>query len=73
MLVILAWLSLVSIFLPTLEKRYLVKDFIQECKHEVSQLMFYPLFPGYFGDYSSYVADLLHEHGLIKNLQKSQT
>ena len=32
MLVILAWLSLVSIFLPTLEKRYLVKDFIQECK-----------------------------------------
>ena len=32
MLVILAWLSLVSIFLPTLEKRYLVKDFIEECK-----------------------------------------
>ena len=42
-------------------------------KHEVSQLMFYSLFPGYFGDYSSYVSDLLHEHGVIKNLQKSQT
>ena len=32
MLVILAWLFLVSIFLLTLEKRYLVKDFIKECK-----------------------------------------
>ena len=39
MLVILAWLFLVSIFLLTLEKRYLVKDFIKECIKPVNLIL----------------------------------
>ena len=34
------------------------------------QLISYSSFPGYFGDYSSYVSDLLHEHGVIKKSTK---